>query len=138
MKSRRFYKGMFMVAALYDFVLGVGFFFFYKGIYALLNIQLPDQPAYLHTAAAFVFAQGLLYYFVYLNLEKNVDIVKVGIAYKLVYTGVAFYYWALGQLPHPMFALFGFLDLIFVVLFALYLANYRFITGPSSAPEQPA
>ncbi|MEE9167762.1 MAG: hypothetical protein V3U24_09945 [Candidatus Neomarinimicrobiota bacterium] len=137
MKSKRFYKGMFMVAAWYDFILGIVFFFFYKGVYSLFDIRLPDQPAYLHTAAAFVFAQGLLYYFVYLDLERNVDIAKVGIVYKLVYTGVAFYYWAIGGLPHPMFALFGFLDLVFVVLFVLYLKNYRLLIA-ALEPEPPA
>ncbi|MFQ6674870.1 MAG: hypothetical protein ACE5LH_00850 [Fidelibacterota bacterium] len=137
MKSKAFYKGMFMVAALYDFILGIAFFFFYRSIYSLFNIPLPDQPAYLHTAAAFVFTQGLLYYFVYLDLERNFDIVKVGIVYKLVYTGVTFYYWAIGQLPHAMFALFGFLDLIFVILFLLYLRNYRYLIA-TAAPKEPA
>jgi hypothetical protein len=69
--------------------------------------------------------QGIFYLFVYRNLKRNIDIVKVGIAYKIVYSGLTFYYWALGELPHQIFALFGFLDLIFIGLFALYLKNYK-------------
>ncbi len=125
MRKKKFYRGMFLVAAGYDFLLGIVFFLFYKGIYSVFSIELPNSPSYLHLSTAFVFVQGLLYFFVYLNLKRNIDIVKVGVAYKTVYTGLAFYYWAIGGLPHPMFALFGFLDLIFIVLFVLYLKYYK-------------
>jgi len=127
MRNRKFYRGVFLVAAGYDFFLGFVFFLFYKVIYSVFSIELPNSPAYLQLSAAFVFVQGLLYYFVYLNLKRNVDIVKVGLAYKIVYTGVAFYYWAIGGLPHQMFALFGCLDLIFIGLFVLYLIDYKMV-----------
>lgn len=125
MRNKKFYRGMFLVATGYDLLLGFVFFLFYKSIYSVFSIELPNSPSYLQLSAAFVFVQGLLYYFVYRNLKRNIDIVKVGVAYKTVYTGVAFYYWAIGGLPHPMFALFGFLDLIFIVLFVLYLRDYK-------------
>lgn len=125
MKNIKFYKGMFMVAAVYDLFLGFLFFLFYKSIYSLFSIELPNNPAYLQLSAGFVFVQGIFYLFVYRNLKRNIDIVKVGIAYKIVYSGLTFYYWALGELPHQIFALFGFLDLIFIGLFALYLKNYK-------------
>jgi hypothetical protein len=96
MRNRKFYRGVFLIAAGYDFFLGFIFFLFYKVIYSVFSIELPNSPAYLQLSAAFVFVQGLLYYFVYLNLKRNVDIVKVGVAYRIVYTGVAFYCWAIG------------------------------------------
>jgi len=102
-------------------ILGLAFFLVYRGIYSLFSIQPPDNPSYVHLAAAFVFVQGIAYYFIYRNLERNIDIVKIGVIYKAVYTGVAFYHWAAGTLPHPMFALFGLLDLVFLLLFILYL-----------------
>jgi len=125
MRNNKFYKRVFLIAAGYDFILGFIFFLFYKSTYSLFGIELPDSPTYLQLSAAFVFVQGLLYYFVYLNLKRNIDIVKVGVAYKIVYVGVAFYYWAVGGLPHEMFALFGFFDLIFIGLFVLYLIDYK-------------
>jgi len=73
-----------------------------------------------HLAAAFVFVQGIAYYFIYRNLEWNIDIVKIGVIYKAVYTGVAFYHWVAGTLPHPMFALFGLLGSVFCCFFILY------------------
>lgn len=132
MRTKRFYRRGFMVAAGYDFILGASFFLFYRTIYSLFDIQLPNNLAYLQLAAAFAFVQGLLYYYVFLNMERNVDIVKVGVVYKIAYTGVAFYYWAIGGLPHPIFALFGFLDLIFIVFFVLYLLDYRKVIATTS------
>lgn len=125
MRTKKFYKAAFLVAALYDFILGFVFFVFYRNVYEMFNITLNDTPAYLQLSAAFVFAQGLLYYFVYHNLQRNIDIVKVGVAYKICYTGVAFFYWAAGSLPHSMFGVFGFCDVIFIILFVMYLADYK-------------
>lgn len=125
MRTIRFYRGFFLVAAGYDLFLGFVFFVFYNSVYSAFSIELPNNPAYIHLSAAFTIAQGFLYYFVYRNLQRNIDIVKVGVAYKIAYTGVAFYYWSIGMVPHPMFILFGFLDLIFIAFFLLYLRDYE-------------
>ncbi|MEE9573130.1 MAG: hypothetical protein V3W20_08795 [Candidatus Neomarinimicrobiota bacterium] len=127
MRNKKFYSGVFIIAALYDFILGITFFLFYKPIYAMFNMPLPQEPAYLHAAAGFVFAQGLLYYYVYKDLKRNVDIVKVGLLYKFVYIGVAIYYIAINQIPHPTYPVFALLDIVFVWLFILYLKDYKSI-----------
>jgi len=124
-RTKGFYQTMFLIAALYDVFLGFVFFLFFKSIFAALNIRLPENTSYLQLSAAFVFVQGLGYYFVYRNLQRNVDMVWVGLVYKVVYISVDFYYWALGGLPHPVFSLFAFLDLIFAVLFVFYLRDYN-------------
>jgi uncharacterized membrane protein len=69
--------------------------------------------------------QGIMYLLVYRNMERNVDLVLVGAIYKAVYSGVAFYHWGTNTLPHPVFAVFGFLDLIFLVLFLYFLVEAR-------------
>lgn len=124
MRTEKFYHGAFLVAALWDLILGFLFFVFLKNIFIMFGIPLPENLSYLHLSAAFIFVQGLGYYFVYRNLQRNVDIVKVGLVYKVVYTGVAFYYWLTGGSPHLMFTIFGFVDLIFIALFILYLVDY--------------
>ena len=58
MQNRAFFRGFFLVAALYDLILGVAFFFLYPWVYGLFGIALPTEPAYLHVAAAFVFTLG--------------------------------------------------------------------------------
>ncbi|MBM2825062.1 MAG: hypothetical protein HW402_726, partial [Dehalococcoidales bacterium] len=87
------YRILFLIAALYDFILGFVFFafmgFFFEDIFKL---PLPNYPAFFQAAAAFVFAMGVGFYFVYRNMYRNIDIVKLGIIFKLVYTGLAFYH----------------------------------------------
>jgi hypothetical protein len=47
--------------------------------------------------------------------------VRVGVAYKIVYSGLSFYYLAVGQLVHPVFAWFGACDVLFLIGFISFL-----------------
>ncbi|HYQ58702.1 MAG TPA: hypothetical protein VEP89_15285 [Draconibacterium sp.] len=128
MRTLKFYKTVFLIAAAYDLILGVSFFVLYQNVYTMFNIPLPETEAYLQLNAAFVFAQGILYWFVYRNIKRNVDIVKVAIVYKLAYAWVALYNWGIGELPHAVFAVFGLIDVAFIALFLLFLTDYRKVT----------
>ncbi len=121
-----FFKTFFLVAALYDVVLGAVFFFFYGPIFDLLNVALPDNTSYLHLTAGFVFVQGIGYWFVYRNMLRNVDLVKLGVIYKGIYSLVAVYYLAIGELPDAVFAWFAVLD----VLFLLGFVRFLMLVGP--------
>jgi hypothetical protein len=57
-------------------------------------------------------------------MYRNIDIVKVGIFFKLFYTSLAFYYVFVENMPW-IFSVFGFLDLIFIVFFVLFLRAVR-------------
>lgn len=119
-KKEGFFKGLFLVAAIYDLILGLLFFFFYKPIYLYFNIDLPVYPMYLQMAAAFVIAMGVGYYFIYRNLYRNVDLVKLGIIYKIVYSGLTSYFY-FTNLAHILFLWFAVFDLIFLILFVWFL-----------------
>jgi len=115
-----FFRGLFLVAAIYDFVLGLVFFFFYKPVYAYFNIALPNYPIYLQMAVAFVMAMGVGYYFIYRNLYRNIDLVKLGIVYKFVYSGLTSYFY-FADLANIIFFWFAIFDAIFLVLFVWFL-----------------
>ena len=119
--SLNWFKMLFLLAALYDGVLGVVFLFFYGPIYQSLGVPLPNRPSYIHLSAAFVLAQGVGYWFVYRNMLRNVDLVKVGVVYKAAYTLVSAYYLLAGQLLHAMFAWFAVCDLLFLLAFVRFL-----------------
>jgi len=119
------YKTFFLVAALYDIVLGAGFFFLYAPLWDAFNIALPSSISYIHLTAAFVFVQGIGYWFVYQDPAGNRGIVKTGLVYKIAFAGLAFYYQAIGQLLHPIFLLFGGLDVLFLIGFAMFLMGGR-------------
>ena len=119
------FKTLFLVAALYDAILGAAFFLFYEPIYRMLGAELPANASYLHLSAGFVFVQGIGYWFVFRDMLRNTDLVKVGVVYKVIYTGVVFYYLAAGQLPHATFAWFAVCDILFIVGFMWFLALAR-------------
>jgi len=125
LKREGVYRNLFLVAALYDFVLGFSFFLFWPFIFDhILKIPYPNYPAFYQAAAAFIFNMGIGFYFVYRNMYRNIDIVKVGIYFKLFYTGLAFFYVFVEKMPWIL-ALFGFLDLIFIVFFVFFLRAVR-------------
>jgi hypothetical protein len=125
LRKEKGYRNLFLVAALYDFVLGFFFFLFWPFIFDhILKIPYPNYLAFYQAAAAFIFNMGIGFYFVYRNMYRNIDIVKVGIYFKLFYTGLAFFYVFVEKMPWIL-ALFGFLDLIFIVFFVLFLRAVR-------------
>jgi hypothetical protein len=128
-----FYRTVFLVGAAYDLILGAVFFLAWRPIFDALGIQPPGDTSYLHIATAYIFAQGLGYWYVSRNIIRNLDMVRVGIVYKAIYVGLAAYYLVIGQLLHAVFAWFAVFDLIFLLLFVACLR------WAASSPEaQPA
>jgi hypothetical protein len=119
-----YYKGLFLIAAIYDIVLGLGFLFFYKLIYNSLGIILPLNPSYLSLSAAFVLVIGIGYFMVYLNL-RNRGLVWLGAFYKIAYVSIGVYYFIKNMLPHNIFSVFGIIDFIFLILFLEFLYNFK-------------
>jgi hypothetical protein len=113
------------VAAVYDLVLGAAFFLFYGPIWELLELQLPNNTAYIHLTAAFVFVQGVGYWIVARDPGRNHGIVQMGIAYKFAFAALSFYYLAIGELLHWTFLVFGILDALFLVGFWMFLSQAR-------------
>ncbi len=67
--------------------------------------------------------QGLGYWFVARDMLRNVDIVILGVIYKVLYIGMSVYYLAINELLHEVFAWFAIFDLIFLVLFIAFLTK---------------
>jgi len=119
-KREKFYRGLFLIATIYDVSLGIIFTFFYRAQFKMLGIanKLPASGAYLSLIGAFLFVIGIAYYLIYRgDLLKNRDLVTVGTFYKLAYCLVVVYYAVIGDVPHMLFVfLFGGCDFIFFIL----------------------
>ena len=117
---KKYYKILFLIAAVYDIFLGIVFIFFYKLAFKLLGISetLPEFGGYISLIGAFLFVIGVAYYLIYRgDLVKNRDLIMIGALYKLAYCAVAFFYFAIGEIPHVLFLwLFGVVDFIMFVL----------------------
>ncbi len=128
-----FYRAVFRVAAVYDVVLGIVFFFFYAPIFDALGIQRPENTSYIHITSAYVFMQGLGYWFVARDMLRNIDLVRLGVIYKVIYVGLAVYYLATGELLHEVFTWFAVADLVFLALFTAFLVKALPAKGGSYA-----
>lgn len=120
--KKKYYRGLFTVAAFYDILLGLTFTFAPAQAFTALGIsdKRPAFEGYVTLLGAFVLVIGIAYALISRgNLLANADLILIGTLYKLAYAAVAFYYWAQGALPHIAFgALFGVADTIFFVLMA--------------------
>ena len=116
----KYYKALFLISAIYDVFLGAVFLLFYKIAFNLLGITeyMPSFGGYLSLIGAFLLVIGIAYYLIYLgDLQRNRDLIKVGVLYKLAYCTTTFYYFVIGQIPHMIFvSLFGVIDLIMFIL----------------------
>ena len=116
----KYYKGLFLIAAVYDLILGVVFTFFTTSAFDILGIaeKLPEFVGYLTLIGAYLLIIGVAYYLIYRgDLKKNRDLILIGVLYKFAYCTITFYYFLVGDIPHILFlALFGVIDLIMFIL----------------------
>lgn len=117
-----YYKGLYLIAALYDFILGFAFLFFYKQIYQMTGMNLPDNPAYLSMCAVFVMLLAVAFFLIYRDPKSGRKLIIYSILYKFAYICVVVYYYALGKIQNLMYVDIPFLilvvtDLIFALLF---------------------
>ena len=94
-----FYRKFFLFAAIYDVLLGLSFFLFWEQIYGWLAITFPNHPGYVQLPALFIAIMGLADYYVYRDMVRNRDIVKIRILMKLAYSLLCFYHHFFGLLP---------------------------------------
>ena len=118
----KYYKGLFLIAAVYDLILGVVFTFFTTSAFNLLGIpeKLPEFPGYLTLIGAYLLIIGVAYYLIYKgDLYKNRDLILIGVLYKFAYCTITFYYFIVGDIPHILFlGLFGVIDVIMFIMMA--------------------
>jgi len=115
------YRLFFLVAAAYDIALGLAFFFLYQPLFDWLGMALPPHVSYIQLSAVFVFVQGLSYALVWADPLANLGLVRVGVAYKAGYSGLAVYYLLTDQIPAMFFAWFGLFDFLFLLGFLWFL-----------------
>ncbi|MBS3099704.1 hypothetical protein J4463_00615 [Candidatus Pacearchaeota archaeon] len=125
MDAKKWAKNFFLASAIYDFVLGLLFLFFYVQIFSYFGIEIPKFPEYLQVSAAFVATLGIGYFMIYRNIERNRDLWKLGIMYKFVYIFLVSYYYFITQTANDIFFWFALIDALFLIPFiGLYKKVY--------------
>ena len=124
--KEKYYKSLYLIGSLYDILLGFGFLLLYKPIYALLGMNLPDNPAYLSCCAMLIGLYGILLFMIYKDIKNSRNMVIYASLVKFGFFGVVvFHYFFTGSrfIDLPFRILAG-ADLIFGILF---LESLRFI-----------
>ena len=119
----------FIVAALYDGVLGIAFFFAGPWVYRTFNVTPPNHWGYVQFSAGLLMIFAAMFAAVARDPRGKRDLIPYGIALKVVYCGLAFYYWLTTDIP-GMWKPFAAIDLIMIVLFAWAYVT----TGKRSKP----
>ena len=122
-QKKIWYKKMFFYSAIYNWLISISFFFGYKTILPLLNMEPPIYSVFLLIMLFFVFIIGIGYYWVYMDTDRNHDIIKIGAMMKL---GVIILVsWAcLSNQIHPILIITAIGDLIFIIFFIKFLKEY--------------
>jgi hypothetical protein len=120
----RTFRRIFLVGALWN-LLGTGLLFvFWRQVLAFFQLEIPNYLAFFQAWLALAFVFGIGYYYVFRDLYGNLNIVRLGIYGKTVFAVIFIYHVAFGNF-HPVFLSGAIIDLVFVALYALFLAHAR-------------
>ena len=129
MKTKAAVTLLFVVAALYDGLLGLAFLSSGDALYARFGVAPPNHPGYVQFPAALLLVFALMFAAVAANPARNRNLIPYGVLLKLSYCGVVAHHWLAGRLPW-MWKPFCIVDLAFAVLFVLAWAALR--GGPAA------
>lgn len=130
--KREWIRPLFVVAALYDIVLGALFLVAHPLFYRWFGVTPPNHPAYVQFGAALVATFGIGFWYVARAPERNRDIIKMGVLLKLAYSGIVLGWWFQGQMP-GMWVPFAWIDVAFMLTF---LAALRALPAGQATPAR--
>lgn len=115
-------RWLFGIAALYDGVLGVGFFLLPRWIFDVAAVTPPNHFGYVRFPAALLVVFAAMFLAVALDPRGQRNLIPFGAMLKVSYCLVTFYYWARSDVP-TMWKPFAIIDLVFLASFIwAYLA----------------
>ena len=109
-------RPLFLGAAAYDLVLGLLYLTAWRPIYQFCGIALPNHPSYVEFPAATVAIFGLGFWMVAQAPQRNRDLIKLGILFKVAFGGLMARY-LLTERVAPLWVTLGALDLAFAAAF---------------------
>ena len=109
-------KPMFIVAGLYDGVLGVAFLFFPMAIFAAYNVTPPNHVGYVQFPALLLLIFAAMFFRIASDPVRHRELIPYGVALKLAYSGSVFGHQLAGGIPF-MWIPWAWADLVFMLLF---------------------
>ena len=124
MKKEKYYKNLFLIGAIWNWIVAPTGFFGINLIIRHLNMKPVEYPVAWQLFMALVFVYGIAYFYVYKDLVKNRNCAKLGIYSKTAVFTLLTYYWAIGDIPFVLI-IPGIVDLIFAGFFVEFLIRYK-------------
>jgi hypothetical protein len=109
-------RALFIVAGLYDGILGIAFLIAAPSLFSQMGIPGPSHWGYIHFPAMLLIVFALAFFAVAQNPHANRNLIPFGIALKLSYCSTVFYNWFASGVPN-IWKPFAFVDLLFLLLF---------------------
>jgi len=117
------WKYIFQLKAVINWIESLALLFADRWIRELLGEKPLTNPEYLQLFVVLVLVIGIGYWWVSQDISRNREIVKLGIyAQSSVFVVLA--YQTLVDNVHPFYLIPGVIDLIFAILFGLFLYSY--------------
>jgi len=124
MTKNTYYKRLFFVGAIWNWIVAPVLFFAYKPIIQHVGMEPLKYGLPLQLAMALVFVYGIAYYYVYKDPVRNRDCAKLGIYSKTLVFVLCVYYWVIGEIAFAL-VIPGIVDLIFAGLFVEFLLRFK-------------
>ena len=109
-------KPLFVLAAVYDGILGLVFLFFPVWAFSLYGVEPPNHLAYVQFPALLLLIFSAMFFRIASDPKRHRDLIPYGIALKASYGGLAFLYQLTEGIPF-MWIPWAFADLIFLFAF---------------------
>jgi hypothetical protein len=116
-KMLRPISALFVVAALYDGILGVLFLTAPGAIFHAFDVAPPNHPAYVQFPAALLIVFALIFVCVAREPIANRSLIIYGMLLKVSFFGLAFWYWFSAGIP-GFWKPFAVIDFVMCGLFA--------------------
>ena len=118
MKTKQMISILFSLAAAYDGVLGLVFLLVPSVIFQRFEVAPPNHFGYVQFPALLLLIFAWMFASVALAPDKNRNLIPYGIALKVAYCGIVFYYWSTVDIPY-IWKPFAVLDFFCIILFVL-------------------
>ena len=126
--TKAWIKPFFLVAALYEAVLGVTFFSAPGAIFDMYGVTPPNHMAYVQFPALLLILFGIMFYRIAMNPVRNRDLILYGCGLKVAYCSMTFGYAVTTEIP-SMWMPWAWADLVFL---ALFIVSWRSLGGKAS------
>lgn len=116
MSTKKIISFAFVVAALYDGLIGATFLVAGSSVFQWYGVTPPNHPGYVQFPAALLIVFAIMFAAVARSPIENRNLIPYGILLKISYCGAVMFYWLTQDLP-DMWKPFCIMDFAFILVF---------------------